>query len=236
VEEQFYLNWPWVVFLVRDRRRLLQVCFACVVICPLMRLVGNHVLLQAGLDREVLYRWTPFRVDALLLGGLVALVRRGPSARRMLPAARAVFGVLSSALLLWLALNPAARHKPAGYVYPSWELTWGLVFVDLFSACLIVMALERGSITFRVFNLRPLRWMGRISYGAYVFHDILHGQYEWLIVHYHVRYSRVAVPALALACTLLLAWASFRWFEAPFIRRKERWTRGTADKKIVAGG
>ena len=101
VEEQFYLIWPWVVFLVRDRKRLIQVCLACVLICPLMRLVGNHMLLEAGLDREVLYRWTPFRVDALLLGGLVALVRRGPSASRLLMAARVGFwGPLSSALLL----------------------------------------------------------------------------------------------------------------------------------------
>jgi peptidoglycan/LPS O-acetylase OafA/YrhL len=226
VEEQFYLIWPWVVFLVRDRRKLLQICLACVVICPLMRVAGNHILLQAGLDREVLYRWTPFRVDALLLGGLVALVRRGPSPRGLLLAARAGFGVLSGALLLWLALSPAARHRPTGYVYPSWQLTWGLAFVDLISACLIVMALERGSITFRIFNLSPLRWVGRISYGAYVFHDIPHDEFNWLIInHLHAPHPNILIAAVVLGFTLALSWASFRWFETPFIRLKERWTR-----------
>jgi peptidoglycan/LPS O-acetylase OafA/YrhL len=73
VEEQFYLIWPWVVFWLRDRRKLFYVCLSCVLICPIMRLVGNHLLPQFMLQQEVLYRWTPFRVDALLLGGLSCL-------------------------------------------------------------------------------------------------------------------------------------------------------------------
>jgi peptidoglycan/LPS O-acetylase OafA/YrhL len=235
VEEQFYLIWPWVVFWVRDRRRLIYVCIAFVVICPMMRVVGSHTLPQFMLEQEVLYRWTPFRVDALLLGGLVALVRRGPSPRRLLMCARVVFVLLASAMVLWIALNPDARHKPSSYIYPSWLFTWALVFVDVFSACLIVMALERGSIVFRIFNLRPLRWMGRISYGAYVFHDIFHSQVEWFVEHYHLPHARAAISGLALTGTLLVSWASFRWFETPFIRLKDRWTRGTVEKKFVAG-
>jgi peptidoglycan/LPS O-acetylase OafA/YrhL len=226
VEEQFYLIWPWVVFWVRDRRRLLYVCLACVVICPLMRVVGNHMLPQYMLEQEVLYRWTPFRVDGLLLGGLVALMRRGPSPQRLLLGARVGFGVLCSILVLWLALDPAARHRPEGYVYPAWHYTWGLVFVDLLSACMIVLALESGSMIFRVFNLRPLRWLGRISYGAYVFHDILHLEYRGFVTNYLVDERGYATAAFALFCTLVLAWASFRWYESPFIRLKERWTRG----------
>jgi peptidoglycan/LPS O-acetylase OafA/YrhL len=89
------------------------------------------------------------------------------------------------------------------------------------------MALERGSITFCIFNLRPLRWVGRISYGAYVFHDIFHSEVDLFVAHYHLRHARVAIPAIALACTLLVSWASFRWFETPFIRLKERWTRSS---------
>jgi peptidoglycan/LPS O-acetylase OafA/YrhL len=228
VEEQFYLIWPWVVFLVRDRRKLIYVCLACVVACPLMRVAGSHFFPQWMLDQEVLYRWTPFRVDALLLGGLVALIRRGPSPRRLLIAARVGFAVLAAATMLWLALNPAARHGSEGYVYPPWHFTWGLTFVDVLSACVIVMALETGSITFQIFNLRPLRWLGRISYGAYVFHDIFHNQVIWLVVHLHLPHARAAIRLAAFLLTLLLSWASFRWFEAPFIRIKERWTRSGA--------
>jgi peptidoglycan/LPS O-acetylase OafA/YrhL len=60
---------------------------------------------------------------------------------------------------------------------------------------------------------------------AYVFHGIFQEQYGWLIVHYHVRHVRSGTAVLALGCTVLLSWASFRWFESPFIPLKDRWTR-----------
>jgi len=226
VEEQFYLVWPWIVFWVRDRKKLLWVCLACVAVCPLLRVLGGHTLPRFMLEQEVLYRWTPFRVDALLLGGSIALARRGPSPCSLLMGARVAFTVLFGVLLRWLIFDPAAHHTPLGYVYPRWRFSLGLTFIDLLAACSIVMALEYGSLTFRFFNLRPLRWLGRISYGAYVFHDILHVEFIRLVLRFHLSEgsTSIAVAGLAFACTLVLAWASFRWFETPFIQLKDRLT------------
>jgi len=109
------------------------------------------------------------------------------------------------------------RHIP-----PQWGWTWGLTYIEVFSACLIVMALQARSFTFRIFNLRPLRWLGRISYGAYVFHDIPHIMYLRAARHYLVHW-RLGTAAFALAGTLLLSWASFRWYESRFIRLKTKW-------------
>jgi peptidoglycan/LPS O-acetylase OafA/YrhL len=44
VEEQFYLIWPCVVFLVKDRSKLIAICAACAVACPLLRIVATHTL------------------------------------------------------------------------------------------------------------------------------------------------------------------------------------------------
>jgi peptidoglycan/LPS O-acetylase OafA/YrhL len=226
VEEQFYLIWPWIVFWVRDRKKLLYICLACIVVCPAMRSIGNHTLPQFMLDQEVLYRWTPFRVDALLIGGFLALVRRGPSSHRLLVAARIGFGIFLSTALLWFALNPYARHAPIGYPYPAWSFTWGLTFVDMLSACLVVMALERDSITSRILGVRPLRWLGQISYGAYVFHDVLHLEFIRVVASLHIGHATVATAVLGFAFTLFASWASYSLFEMRFIRLKDRWTRG----------
>jgi peptidoglycan/LPS O-acetylase OafA/YrhL len=226
VEEQFYLVWPWMVFWIRDRRKLMQVCLACVVICPVLRIVGSHTLPQFSLDQEILYRWTPFRVDALLLGGLIALVRRGPSGQRnLLAVARPVFCVLATMFVCYLGYG--FRHRHAGLTHPRWAFTWGLLLVDLVSASLIVMALETGSVAYQVLKLRPLRWLGRISYGAYVFHDIFHGGIESVVRRY-TSDVKSGTAAVALVFTLLLSWVSYRWYETPFIRLKERWTRAPA--------
>jgi len=118
--------------------------------------------------------------------------------------------------------HPAARHAAPPYAYPPGTFTWRLSLIDLFAGCVIVMALERGSFTYRLFSLRPLRWLGRISYGAYVFHDILHGLIARLFHHYTAHWIMPTAVA-GLASTVLLAWASYRWLESPFLRLKDRW-------------
>jgi len=219
IEEQFYLLWPCVVFWVKDRRRLICICVASIVICPVLRISATHILPSFIMADAATLWFTPLRIDALLIGAVLALVRRGPHARAMLPVARAGFVGFSCVSLLWLVLNPVAgfRHIP-----PQWGWTWGLTYIEVFSACLIVMALQARSFTFRIFNLRPLRWLGRISYGAYVFHDIPHIMYLRAARHYLVHW-RLGTAAFALAGTLLLSWASFRWYESRFIRLKTKW-------------
>jgi peptidoglycan/LPS O-acetylase OafA/YrhL len=224
IEEQFYLVWPWIVFWVKDRRRLIYICAACIVICPVLRMSAQH-LLPAFMTSDAATLWfLPFRIDALLLGSLLALVMRGPHARILLVAARGGFILLSAVTVFWVVLDPVARFQSGEYLYPPWEWTWGFTFVEVFGACLIVMALEYRSITFRIFSLRPLRWLGRISYGAYIFHDIAHPMYNRFARHYLIHW-RLGTAVIAFVGTLLLSWASFRWYEARFIRLKQRWSR-----------
>lgn len=227
VEEQFYLFWPWVVFYVRDRKKLMTICAAAVVICLCLRIGGEHLLPKYMLDQEVLYRWTPFRVDALLLGGWLALAERGPVRRRLFQMAKPCFALLSGIAIVWLVRNQFVHRGATAYVYPPWTHTWALTYLDLWAASLIVYAIQPGTWSFRLFDLRPLRWVGRISYGAYVFHDIFHEQIEKLCYLAGVHHLERTCAAVGLAITLLLSWASFRWFEAPFIRLKDRWARPT---------
>ena len=44
VEEQFYLFWPWVVFWIKDRKRLIYLCATVVIIMPFLRIVENDRL------------------------------------------------------------------------------------------------------------------------------------------------------------------------------------------------
>lgn len=115
--------------------------------------------------------------------------------------------------------------------YPSWSLTGGLVFVDIYAAALIVSALQPGTWTYNILGVYPLRWLGRLSYGAYVFHDLLYGFFVHLVVHHPPEQLRMgqrlpfSVAILAFFVTLVLAWLSFRFFESPFLDVKDRWTR-----------
>lgn len=230
VEEQFYLLWPWVVFAVRDRRKLLAICAAAVGLGPILRLwLQGHApaWMVAG---ELLYRFTPAQLDALLLGGLLALLWRG-NHRALLLRVGTWTGAIGT--LLFVAYQTFVVHGlimfPAAY--PRWSFTGGLLFADLYAAALIACALRPGSWTYRVLQLRPLRWAGRLTYGAYVLHDLLHDLFVHLVVHSGIPllaedgyWRRDATAALALVSTLLLAALSFRFLETPFLAMKSRWT------------
>ena len=233
VEEQFYLLWPWVVFWLRDRRKLLLVCAAAVLIGPLFRLWLGAQAPAWMLGNELLYRFTPAQLDALLLGGLVALLWRGSQRVylvRLAPFAAAAGTLLFAGYLVFVV------HGLVMYPgqYPHWSFTGGLLFADLYAAALIVCALRPGGWTYRLLHLRPLRWVGRLTYGAYVMHDLLHDVFVHIVVHSGVPQlvadgygRRYATAALALGSTLLLAWLSFRFFESPFLDLKDRWTLRT---------
>ncbi len=221
VEEQFYLFWPWVVFFVKDRRKLIYISLLAVVLCPVLRVWLDLKLPDATKQAEVLYRTTPLRVDALLLGGLIALVRRGRNNAKLLLGTHITFPCLSAYIVIWHLLNRPIWHSFQAYGYPSYVFTWGLSFVDLTFGCLLILALEPGSWTYRVLHVYPLRWLGRISFGAYVFHDIFHHKIS-LFAMTHFGHWKIATAAIALPSTLVVSWASYRWFELPFIRLKDR--------------
>lgn len=228
VEEQFYLFWPAVVFWVARRRTLMWICAAVVVLDPLARVIAASYAPSWMMAGELTYRLTPFQLDSLLLGALLALLWRGGHRAWLIRTARwvAVIGVLLAAASITHGLS--ISHGFANYPYPAWKQTWGLTYVNVVSGAVLVMALQPRTVVARLLSLPPLRWVGRISYGAYVFHDILHQQYAEIMLQIRVPFVQhhlgLFFAAFAYVCTLVLAWLSFRYFETPFLNLKERWT------------
>jgi peptidoglycan/LPS O-acetylase OafA/YrhL len=237
VEEQFYLFWPWLVFGIRDRRKLLLICAATLPLCLIARITGQHLLPNWMLENEVLYRATPFRIDALLLGGLIALVLRGAHRQMILRVARIGFPVYVVILLLCALLSVHGKISQLYAPYPTWVYTWGLFAIDILSAFLILVVIHPNSFSYKVFSAPALRWIGRISYGAYILHDMPHLIYLRIgsnVIQYAHRFWPaidsesqhqvvIVTAAIAFASTLIMAATSFRFFERPFLNLKERW-------------
>lgn len=225
IEEQFYLVWPLVVFLIKDRVRLRNLCAVICLLSLAARIVCLHILPSRYIQAEILYRFTPLRADALLLGGLLALVLRGPEfprITRMLRPALLAFIIWFAVLQLICLVQSRHFYHPGGGVLS----TLGYTLIDIFAGVLILLSLEPFSLIYRVFTIKPLRRLGQMSYGFYVFHDIPHVGYIMLVNHVlgPVAHLRSLVAALAFVSTLILSYLSFRFFEAPFLRLKDRFT------------
>ena len=229
VEEQFYLLWPWIVFTVRDRRKLMAICAACIVMVPLARHVAAAHLPQALLNNGAILHSTPFRFDTLLFGALIALLYRGAYREQMQRAAQAVLAIATlgalSVCFYWFHFHPSNLGNAAE------RHTWLFSLIALFSGALMLRTLVPGTIPYRIFNPRWLRLIGTVSYGAYVFHDIPHGEYYRVVGYYFHRGAQVVMTALvALVMTLVLAFLSYHFFELPILRMKDRFTSSNEGK------
>jgi peptidoglycan/LPS O-acetylase OafA/YrhL len=230
VEEQFYLIWPLVVLLVASRRRLAWVCGGLSVVGLMLR-VG----LVLWLPHDAAYEWSygqlPTHMDGLLYGALAAIwVRAQPvdvalrGARKILPWAFAVMVVV-------IGLNGPDFHSTAMILigFPALAATF---------ACVVLFALKQGSVVNRIGNVRSLRFVGRYSYGMYVYHILfwpgLAWMQHWLQLRLHsVALGGVCFTLLMLGGTMVMAVASYELYEKQWLRLKSRFSYDDAAKRLA---
>ncbi|HEY8515514.1 MAG TPA: acyltransferase family protein [Candidatus Binatia bacterium] len=205
IEGQFYLVFPLVAGLLL-RRGVRALAVACVVLCVASIAVCFTVpTIEEAQHR--LYYGTDARAVELLVGALLALLRRSRGyapwrAAGALPA----LGV-AAALVILLAWSRAT-------VGDAWLYHGGFAGYAVLSALVIAAALQPQGAVRSALSARWLRWVGEVSYGAYLFH--------WPIFML-LSAERTGLPApalfaLRLAVTLALAGLSYRFLERP-VRR-----------------
>ena len=227
VEEQFYLLWPAVVYSLRSRVALLRICVVAIVILPIARFLVLRFYPQA-IESDLVFRGTPFRCDALLTGAACALLLRGPERQVLLRFRRLITVSAGSVLLVSAVVVRFVMGTRTTEAQQPWMITWGLTFVDLFSAGLVLCCVDRESRTGKALSHPVLRRFGAMTYAFYVFHLIPITFFFRLGTELEKRHvpqvlSTVLVTGAAFLSTLLASSLSFRYFEAPLNALKNRW-------------
>jgi peptidoglycan/LPS O-acetylase OafA/YrhL len=233
VEEQFYLIWPGVALLVlrwRGRRALAGVAAAAIVASAAV----TAVLFAEGVSVSRLYYGTDTRTQELMVGALLAivlpaLVRRlevggGATAgvagttgalaatrRRVLLALGALgaLGVIGFLALLW------ALHAVSGQGSFLYDGGFLLVATATAAVILLVVVRPRAALS-RLLSWGVLGYVGRISYGLYLYHYPLF----LMIDHQHTGLSGSSLLLVRLAATLAAAVVSYHCIEMPIRQRK----------------
>jgi peptidoglycan/LPS O-acetylase OafA/YrhL len=230
VEEQFYLIWPLIVFFVRKRETLIHICIATVVLVPVLRIILFYALPERLLSLEFLYRMTFTQCDGFLLGGLMALYLRGSAKDLLLSNAKKILYISSVLLVLAYLLNNGLHLRELSGT-SEWMSTYGFTIVDFMAAGLILCTLQPGTMIYRAMTIRPLRMLGRCSYGFYVYHVLLApflNFYVWptnghttLYFHY-IHFGLVKIIHFFIVFAVSLC--SYHLIELPFLRMKDRFT------------
>lgn len=224
VEEQFYLIWPFVVYRVRRRKTLMKICIVVLVASPVLRGLLCALVPGRYLEMELLYRSLPTRLDALLLGGLVALGLRGGQEVFLRRLRRPVLAVTTVSLVALYLLETQALGVPFHGSATNWMGVLGFSLIDLFAAAVILEAIHPGSLLGTALSWKPLRALGLISYGFYLYHDLL--QDFWSDAARRIS-SASAFPltlGIAFVGTTLIATVSYVALERPLLRLKDKFT------------
>ncbi|ODT98154.1 MAG: hypothetical protein ABS81_28505 [Pseudonocardia sp. SCN 72-86] len=209
VEGQLYLVWPllFVGFLAMVARRRAAVL---VLLLALSSAVVMALLFDPDSNIRVYYG-TDARASGFLVGAALALVY-GPEAwsRRLTGPRRTIIDVagLAALVALLVAFTEASEFDSDLYTHGGFLRTGLLAAVVLFAAA-------RSGIVGAVLGRGPLIWLGRRSYGIYLYH--------WPI--FVLTRPGIDIPAPAwlvdtgrIVATLLVAELSYRLLETP-IRR-----------------
>jgi peptidoglycan/LPS O-acetylase OafA/YrhL len=202
-EEQFYLLWPAIllVSLVALRGRLGLLVAVLAVGIAAVQAVQLSLLLGSAPDVRLAYG-PDVRAGSILIGCLVALVLFG----RRRPTLHPTVAAVALALFVGILFSGFGRALFAGPI-----LVFGVA-----CACLVVLALDRGTRVARALSVAPLVGLGRISYSLYLWHmPIL----VWLGAD-NGRFELLDAAAIALSVGAAIA--SYRLVERPFLRRRHR--------------
>lgn len=239
VEEQFYLVWPLIVWLLRTRRKLLGFCLTVVAVLPVVRLFCTMRWPQL-LPPGYLYFNTFTRVDALLVGAALALWMRPDSAtpKRTSPQLRRLATLLVMGLPVLLGLLVAAQRSRLGPPqYDSAVNTIGFSLIAVTGVGLILLVIDPVSRLSRLLQMAPLAFLGRISYGMYFYHEILIEPVLRVVRNMDAHHLHIRPDLLDLLLTIAISWLSFRFIESPFLRLKPRLAprQGAAEDPRPAG-
>lgn len=204
VEEQFYIAWPLVISKV-GVKHLQRICLGLIVFSNLTRVVME----KKGAGFIAFWCSTVTWFDAIAAGALLAIFLRGRVPRWSLVTRVALCG---GGLLVWL-LSIRFHDR---LIYP--DIAYFPLVV--FGSCLILVGVLGSSLRFPF-----LVYLGRISYGLYVFHAAALALASLIFVEYSLLRALVG-----LVITIAIGAVSYAVLEQPFLRLKKRFTYVSSDR------
>ncbi len=206
IEEQFYIIWPW--FVKYTKNQFLWLGIALLIGFFAIRFVGVTVVPESWPFLKAFL--TSLRMTCLIIGGLTAYCARFYIHHK-------VFKVIFSTyfqLVLWLVL--VLMIATSFYVYGLNQEIYSVFFA------LVIVNLALNPNTIINLNHAVLNYLGKISYGLYMYHVIAVVLSLRLAMAFFNN-SALVITVGTIIGTVAIASLSYYGFEKPFLRLKDKY-------------
>ncbi len=207
-EEQSYLLWP--VLLKKFQKNRLKLMLGIILFYLGIRFTISMVS-KMGYDLTILGRfWTHFNIDAIAIGGFFAvLLFQKHKILRWLYQPALFYGITIVTIgMLIMAVRIPYFH------YLGYSILFGIIILNLAS---------NSKLKKTFLEWKALNYLGRISYGIYMYHFIIMILVLVLAKKYGINSSSF-IYLLTVGGTLIVSMSSYRYFEKIFLKIKTRFT------------
>jgi peptidoglycan/LPS O-acetylase OafA/YrhL len=217
VEEQFYLIWPFFIYFFSKSKYLNEILITWIFCVITLR---TTVFFLSPADYKVYFYNSFCRMDGFIVGAMLFFIHE----KRIKSFPKYILIPLIFLLTAGLLLD---SHLPYGSVFiPS----IGLTLLAVFYGILMHFAIKKKYRVWNsILNLNWLIYIGRISYGLYIFHWLVLRFLSGYISKYLGLYTNSATSTnefialfICLAITFGISIISFRYYESYFLRLKRR--------------
>jgi peptidoglycan/LPS O-acetylase OafA/YrhL len=215
VEEQYYFSFPLVVW-AANRKTLARILAASIVASLALRIA---LTLTMPNNKMGTYLLMPSRMDALAMGGLLAIARRESP---HLLKSRWIPRLTGIAVLAFLVICIFFSEAP----WSGPMRTIGYTAIDLAFTGVVAMMLTGRPAWFVAFcRRRFLVWLGVISYGLYLLHiPALMVADHWLVPWFKLAPRGSAEMLITMPLAIGATSLSWLLFESRVLRLKDRFT------------
>ena len=207
IEEQFYVVWPLVVALVL-RRGSKQTLRLLTLVLTAASMAAMILLFDPEKTSRV-YLGTDTRAASILVGAVLATFI-GPDTTFQ-PSTIRKLDILGGLSLVGLAIAWTRLEGASRFLYHGgfWLTELGVLVLIVCAVC------GRASLVARVLSLKPLTYLGTISYGVYLWHWPV----NVLLTPERIHLRGFFLHVVQFALTFLIAILSYRFLERPIRMR-----------------
>lgn len=212
LDQQLYFIWPMVLLFAKSFKSLLVINLSTIFISISIRIY----LKSTGVEHPGIYANTFSWLEAFAYGALAAqlLFFKSGLLSKMKNIFSLHFQLISIIFLtgfLYLATLDDRLAIRNG--------VWGYTVIGIISAYLILSLITNSSALSKFMENKYLGYLGKISYGLYIWH-ILALEILFFLIPNH----NILLVIFGLPLTILFGIISYKYFENPFLRLKNKFT------------